>query len=205
MTFVQFDTAFEDEVFPFASHRAGNRLGVVIDHLFALGGITAQASVAHSAFGLVDRLNRSQVHRQVGVVIRIQGLAGLVVFPVLLDVNLAGITDHGAVLSGEQRVENLHFTIAQLHEMRHAFQVGGNGHVHHDLFAHRFGDEAAATGQHSAGSGGGQQSQFFYRWISQLIKNPVARYQRLATHRRLTVLLSFAKCIFKRIYPCLTI
>lgn len=74
MTFVQFDTAFEDEVFPFASHRAGNRLGVVIDHLFALGGITAQASVAHSAFGLVDRLNRSQVHRQVGVVIRIQGL-----------------------------------------------------------------------------------------------------------------------------------
>lgn len=111
MTFVQFDTAFEDEVFPFASHRAGNRLGVVIDHLFALGGITAQASVAHSAFGLVDRLNRSQVHRQVGVVIRIQGLAGLVVFPVLLDVSLAGITDHGAVLSGEQRVENLHFII----------------------------------------------------------------------------------------------
>ena len=101
MTFIQFDTAFEDEVFPFASHRAGNRLGVVIDHLFALGGITAQASVAHSAFGLVDRLNRSQVHRQVGVVIRIQGLAGLVVFPVLLDVSLAGITDHGAVLSGE--------------------------------------------------------------------------------------------------------
>ena len=153
MTFILFDAAVENELFPFESHRMRDRFGVVVDQLFTLHGVARQASVTHFTLGLIDRLHRGQVHGQISVVVRIKGLAGLVVFPELLDISLAGFTNHGAVLSGQQRVENLLFVAIELDRMRHAFQIRGNRHVHHDLFAHRFGDEATATGQHRAGSG----------------------------------------------------